>query len=369
MIPSLCILGAILALAFFNGANDVSRGIATLVGSGVSRFRTAATWGVLGTAAGGMVAIFASQGLVEAFTGGGLLPQLPTDNAFLLAVPVASFGWIALATRTGLPVSTTHAIIGALVGAGLVSVGAGGLNWQPLVQRFVLPLVFSPLLSLSLVLLGFPLVRLTIGWLPRYCVCVDRAALELAVVSGGACAASGASRVVAGQTEDCGRAPTTIVRLNLMDALHWLTAGATSFARGLNDTPKILALGLAAGAVLKDNAAPGFLLVTAAMAAGGLAAGLRVTNTLARRVTSMTPTEGFTANAVTALLVVAASGLALPVSTTHVSSGAIIGLGLHRRGGGVNWRTVRDMALAWLVTLPAAAAVAAALGWALQHMP
>jgi PiT family inorganic phosphate transporter len=367
MFSSLCILAAVLAVAFFNGANDVSKGVATLAGSGVSRLRSAVTWGVLWTAAGGVAATFATQGLVKAFTGGGLIPQLPTDSTFLIAVPAAAFAWIAFATRAALPVSTTHAIVGALVGAGFVSVGAGGLNWQPLVQRFLLPLGFSPLLSLSLVLLVFPLLRASMGWLQRYCVCLDRTAAVSAATPAGTFALSGAPQVVAGKTEECDCAPATVARLNPMDALHWLTAGATSFARGLNDTPKILALGLAGGALMKDSPTPAFLLVTVAMAAGGLMAGFRVTNTLARRVTAMTPTEGFAANAVTSLLVIAASGLALPVSTTHVSSGAIIGLGLHRRGEGVNWRTVRDMALAWLVTLPVAGAAAALLCWALRH--
>jgi PiT family inorganic phosphate transporter len=96
------------------------------------------------------------------------------------------------------------------------------------------------------------------------------------------------------------------------------------------------------------------------MALGSLIAGLRVTETLACRVTPMSPTEGFSANAVTSLLVGSASTLGLPVSTTHVSSGAIIGIGLHRGTGALRWGTVRDMALAWVVTVPAGAVLGAA---------
>ena len=93
------------------------------------------------------------------------------------------------------------------------------------------------------------------------------------------------------------------------------------------------------------------------MGTGGLIGGLRVTETLARKVTTMSPIEGFAANAVTAALVGLASWAALPVSTTQVSAGSVFGIGLRRGAGAVRWRTVRDVLLAWLVTLPVAALV------------
>ena len=101
-----------------------------------------------------------------------------------------------------------------------------------------------------------------------------------------------------------------------------------------------------------------FLGIAAAMTAGSLLRSMKVTETLAEKVTKMEPLEGLAANLVTAGLVIFASRLALPVSTTHVSSGAIIGLGLKRDARAIQWKTVREMALAWVVTLPAAAAVA-----------
>jgi PiT family inorganic phosphate transporter len=360
MLP-LLLLTCVLGVAFWNGANDVSKGIATLVGSGVARFRGAVIWGVAWTAVGGLAATFAAHGLVQAFTGGGIIARLPTDAAFLFGVPAGALAWIALATRTGLPVSTTHAIIGALIGAGLASAGAKGINWQPLGQRFLLPLALSPLLSLALVFAAFPLLNGAFGWLRHYCVCVKSGALGLTFQRDGSAALASAPALIVSESESCECAAPAVRQLNLMDAMHWLTAGATSFARGLNDTPKIVALGIAASATLAIPAGAGFVLVTIAMALGGLLAGLRVTETLARKVTAMSPGEGFAANLVTSLLVIAASWFALPVSTTHVSSGAIIGLGLHRRGEGVRWRTVFEMALAWLVTLPVAAVIAAAV--------
>jgi PiT family inorganic phosphate transporter len=140
-----------------------------------------------------------------------------------------------------------------------------------------------------------------------------------------------------------------------MDGLHWSSSALTSFARGLNDGPKIVALGVVAASGLGLSGAGFYAAVALGIGAGSLVAGFRVTETLAMRVTRMSPPEGFAANAVTTLLVGLASWAALPVSTTHVSSGAIVGIGLRRDARGVHWHTVRKILLAWLVTLPAAA--------------
>ena len=160
-------------------------------------------------------------------------------------------------------------------------------------------------------------------------------------------------------SETCAASPTIAGRLNALDGIHWLSSALTSFARGLNDTPKIVALGAVASATLGVSGLPFYAAVALAMAAGSVAGGKRVTETLARRVTAMSATEGFSANLVTTVLVGAASLAALPVSTTHVSSSAIVGIGLHRGAKTVDWKTVTDMLLAWVVTLPVAGLVGA----------
>src|SRR3989442_14771494 len=116
-----------LVVAFANGANDVSKGVATLVGSGVTDYRRAILWGTVWTVAGGVAAAFASQGLVAVFSRDGVLATPPVGPAFLVAVTSGAIGWLVLATSTGLPVSTTHALVGGLVGAGLAAQGGGGV--------------------------------------------------------------------------------------------------------------------------------------------------------------------------------------------------------------------------------------------------
>ncbi|MEP6472014.1 MAG: inorganic phosphate transporter [Acidobacteriota bacterium] len=351
----LAVLVAVLAYA--NGSNDISKGIATLVGGGVTSFRRAVLWGAVWTLLGGLLAAFAAQGLVATFSGKGFLARPMEGAEFLASVAIGAAAWIFFASRTGLPVSTTHAITGALAGAAIVGQGAASLHWGNFARKALLPLAISPLLSILLVYALFPLLRRGLARADAYCLCLERRAV---LVPQGSVALSvlPAAGVVVASEETCA-SPAVAGRLNVLDGLHWLSSALTSFARGLNDTPKIVALGAVASAALGVSGFPFYAAVALAMGGGGLIAGFRVTETLARRVTPMAPTEGFSANLVTTVLVGAASLAALPVSTTHVSSSAIIGIGLRRGARTVHWTTVREMLLAWLVTLPVAALVGA----------
>jgi PiT family inorganic phosphate transporter len=142
----------------------------------------------------------------------------------------------------------------------------------------------------------------------------------------------------------------------LLDAVHFLSAGAVSFARGLNDTPKIAALLL-----VGETVAPGVAVVGVglSMAVGGWFAARRVAETMSLRVTEMNAGQGLIANLVTALLVLGASNFGVPVSTTHVSCGSLFGIGTVTRQA--HWRTIRHILLAWFLTLPLAALLGAAL--------
>ncbi|HYL22676.1 MAG TPA: anion permease [Gemmatimonadales bacterium] len=352
-----------LGVAYANGANDVSKGIATLVGSGVTDLRRALFWGTAWTVTGAVLAAFASQGLVAVFSGKGLLATPASASAFLGAIAAGAIGWLIVATRTGLPVSTTHALVGGLVGTALAAQGVAGVNWGGVIRKTALPLAMSPVLALVLMVAVFPLIGLAFRRFNRYCVCVERTEPVVAMAGSAAALTQGSSvHVIAG----AGCPPAVVARVNAMDSLHWVSAGCTSLFRGMNDTPKILAIGAAAGAGAGVGVHWLFLLTALAMGLGSFVAGRRVTETLAGKVTRIAPDDGFAGNLVTAALVGLASFLTLPVSTTHVSSGAILGIGLHRKD--VRWRVVRDIGLAWVVTLPVAGIIAGLTYLALSRL-
>jgi PiT family inorganic phosphate transporter len=136
----------------------------------------------------------------------------------------------------------------------------------------------------------------------------------------------------------------------VLDGLHFLSAGAVGFARGLNDAPKIVALVIAAKAL---ESHVGLAFVAIAMAIGGIISARRVAETMAMKITRLNPGQGLTANMITALLVTTASRFGLPVSTTHVSVGSLFGIGLVN--GSARRRTIISILIAWVTTLPTAA--------------
>ncbi len=356
------VLAAGVLIAYVNGANDVSKGIATLVGSGVTDYRRAIRWGALWTAAGGLAGGSLASAMVATFGTGVLSPGTTPTSAAAVATILGAGAWVLVATWSGWPVSSTHAIVGALAGVGAAAYGLDGVDWGAIGGKIVLPLLVSPLASLALTALLFragPVLGRTGG---ADCVC---AALEPVVTVGSVVPTPGAAALVASGVRPtltvatqaaCARERPGALRLTL-DHAHWFTSGATSFARGMNDAPKMVALMLAASALSGPRVAPHVLfgLVTLGMVAGSLAGGRRVTHVLAERITRLDHREGFLANVVTAALVAAGAIGGLPMSTTHVSSTAIIGAGTLRAG--IDGKRVRDLVLAWVVTVPAAAAL------------
>lgn len=355
------------ALAYVNGANDVSKGIATLVGSGLSNYRGAILWGTLWTAIGGLLGSVLATAMVSTFGHGLLAPSTTQTLSAGVATLLGAAAWVLIATRTGLPVSTTHAIVGSLVGVAAVAYGVDGVRWSALGAKVVLPLLLTPLLSLALVTLLLKSTRRFAGSAEAHlpdCLCAEVAPAASVPAGPGASVAPMYKmrlQIVAAPQAACAAERPRAARLTL-DHLHWFTAGAASFARGMNDAPKIVALVLAASALQDTSSTVGglaqpqlFLLVTTGMVLGSLVGGRRVTRVLAEKVTPMDHREGFLANLVTAGLVTAGATLGLPMSTTHVSSGGIIGAGAQRSS--LNPKTLKEILLAWVVTLPAAAAL------------
>lgn len=304
-------------VAFTNGANANFKGVASLYGSGTTTLRGALYWGTATTFAGSLAAAFFAQGLVSAFSGKGIVPDsLVAAPEFACAVAIGGALTSFLATRFGFPVSTTHALVGALLGAGLVGSG-GDVHFDALGKNFLYPLFFSPVVAAVLGAIVYLLLR----------------AIRLAPDH----------------------------RTKTLDACHYLSAGAASFARGLNDTPKMAALMLAVpGLGLHWS----FLIVAAAIALGGLLDADEVAETLGKKVTAMNPGQGFAASLVTAGLVTTASFHAMPVSTTHVSVGSLVGMGAAT--GQARWRKAAEILLAWVSTVPCGALVAAVAYWLLS---
>lgn len=345
------VLVLVLALAAANGANDVPKGVATLAGAGVAKVRTAIGWGTITTAVGCLVSLhFASK--MTALFSKGIVAADPTP-AFGAAVLIGTVAWVALATWRGLPVSTTHALTGALLGAGSLF-ASSAVQWSVLLKKVVEPLLLSVLIAWA--------ISALLAVASRYALRRLAAARPPAQEPEPAPEHGGGGIATATVTR-----PTTELRtddevqpagkLGAIGVAHWLTSGLTSFARGMNDAPKIVAIGSFA---LVSGMTPTRLLfaVTAVMAVGGLVVGSKVAGRLANDVIKMEHVEGFTANLATAALVGLGAFQGLPMSTTHVSIGAISGTAgtdLSR----IKKKTVRDFAIAWVVTPPFAAAVAA----------
>jgi len=349
-------------LAYANGANDNFKGVATLFGSGTTNYKVALLWATVTTALGSIAALFIAQELLHAFSGKGLVSDtLLASSAFSLSVAFAAGSTVMLATRLGFPISTTHALIGALVGVGIFGSEAG-VNFERLGSTFLLPLLLSPFVALFLTYLIYKIasfISLRFNFKKETCICIGNEVVQvvepgndpavamlmisqeittLSVGDGPVCRERYAGKIL-GITIDA-----------LIDKLHYLSSGIVGFARGLNDTPKIAAILLAGSAV-----SPTFAIITVAvfMAMGALISARKVAETLSHRITEMDHGQGLTANVVTGFVVIFASKFGMPVSTTHVSSGALFGIGTIT--GKANWKMIGKILAAWIITLPVAA--------------
>lgn len=302
-------------VALTNGANANFKGVASLYGSGTTTLKTALAWGTLCTFAGSVGALFLAQGLLKSFSGRGLVSEnLLESPIFTASVALGAALTSFLANRFGFPVSTTHALLGALVGSGLSAQGYDQVQLSALRKTFLYPLFFSP-------------------W--------------IAFVSGWA---------LYGILGRLDQAPS--YRTKNLDRAHFVSSGAASFARGLNDTPKIAAL-LLMVPWLDPSAC--IMLIGILIALGAILDAKHVAETLGKKVTDMNPGQGFAANLVTSILVATASLHSLPVSTTHVSVGALLGMGACTQQA--KWSKLLQIVLAWITTVPIAAALAAVVYW------
>ncbi len=375
---------AAIFLAYTNGANDNFKGVATLYGSKTLNYREALTLTTIATFVGSVCSIFLAATLVANFSGKGLVPDgIAGSPEFLLSVASGAGVTVLLATLLGFPISTTHGLTGALVGAGYVAVG-NEVNLSLLGNKFFLPLLISPLIAMLLgTLVYFTLNTFTSN--PRSvffrvnkkeCVCVD--SLENVVSPGmsdnilALQAISPQLTIILDTQVNCdernvgrgARGQRSAVRLfefnlpKLLDFAHCCSAAAVCFARGLNDTPKIVALLLAIPAL---DIKIGLLVIGVGMAIGGILNAKKVAETMSNKIAHLDHAQGFSANLVTGFLVIFASRLGMPVSTTHVSVGSIFGIGMLTKQA--DFSVMLKILASWLITLPVAAVIAGIVFW------
>jgi PiT family inorganic phosphate transporter len=233
-------------------------------------------------------------------------------------------------------------------------------------KKITLPLLLSPFLALCLSVFVHSLIKSIAKHWEGVCVCVIPSHRALVTIDAQGCRrtlfqAGGIGIPVAAVPSQCDRTGLSGPTVGL-DSIHWLSSGLASLARGTNDAPKIAAMLLLGSSAATWPSTTlqvmAFAGVAMAIGIGSYWGGRRVTEVLAEKVTEMNHAEGLSANLTTSSLVLLSGTLGLPVSTTHVSSSAIIGIGLLKGTQAVHWITVRDMVLAWLVTIPAAACLA-----------
>jgi inorganic phosphate transporter, PiT family len=359
---------AVCFLGYANGANDNFKGVASLYGSGAASYRVALTWATVTTLAGSLCALYLAQSLIVKFSGKGLIPDTLIQSVpFMLAVAAGAGITVILATRFGFPVSTTHALIGAMLGSGLLAT-SGGVNIIALKNNFLLPLLLSPMVAVMLATLIYFLFkqaqqRLKVS--QSLCLCIDDEIVTTSHAGALVMAREINTVITLAEEADCdsryaGKVLGVEVK-SAVDKMHFFSAGSVCFARGLNDTPKIAALLLLFPAM---TVAWAIVLVAVVIALGGLINARRVAETMSHKITELSHGQGLAANLSTALLVVFASKFGMPVSTTHVSVGSLFGIGLSN--GRVQQRMIGTILLSWLLTLPCAALCSAVAYYAVN---
>jgi PiT family inorganic phosphate transporter len=364
-----------LFMAYANGANDNFKGVATLYGSGTATYKRAITVATAATFAGSVASIYMADALVKQFSGRGIVSSdVVSTPVFAMAVAAAAAATVLLATWRGLPISTTHALIGGIIGAGAAAIGPN-LNLSVLGAQFVAPLLVGPLVAIGLTATLYWFMHRAATRLRvtrETCLCVGSVFVPVARFSNAAGdgvspARAGLTNVTTvaavGSTAECYEKYTGEFfgfRIQpIVDGIHYASAVGVSFARGMNDTPKLVALLLVIPAW---DIQFGCLAIAIGMAVGGLLNARKVALTMSKKISKMNDGQACTANLVTALLVICATPLALPLSTTHVATGSIVGIGL--TNGTANMRVLSSVLAAWLFTMPVAAALGAAVYYA-----
>ncbi|MHB8468587.1 MAG: inorganic phosphate transporter [Gaiellaceae bacterium] len=307
-----------LAFDFTNGFHDTANYVATWVGTRSLSPR----WAVAISAAANLAGAFVTTAVATTVGKGIIETGLATEKTVLAAL-LGAIAWNLLTWRLGLPSSSTHALVGGLVGAALVQSGSRGVQWHGIWQKIVLPGAVSPLV-------GFAGAFLLVVLIYRLCFRLSPGVAHRGFRYG---------QLVSGT---------------------WV-----AFTHGANDAQKtmgVIALALAANGNIHGFYIPTWVKIAAGLtiAAGTYAGGWRIIRTLGQRVYAMQPEHGFAAQAAAGTTLWIGTRYGFPISTTHVVTGSVMGAGSARRFSAVKWGVAGNIMLAWVLTLPAAALVAAA---------
>ncbi len=315
-----------LGFDFTNGFHDTANAVATTISTRALGPRLAVLMSAVLNLAGAIVAIELLHTKVANTIGGLVAPKGGVSLGMIIAALIGAIAWNLITWRAGLPSSSSHALIGGLIGMGIVGYGLGAVKWGSLVP-VVIALVSSPVAGLVLAYI-FTLILLNVF-----------------------------------RKAHPSRANRRFRRLQI------LSGAFVSFSHGANDAQKtmgVITLALVGAHVLSIQngkfPSPPFWVVLAAASAigfGTYAGGWRIIRTLGSRVIKLEPIDGFAAQTMAAVVIQGATQLALPVSTTHVVSGSVMGAGATRRFGAVRWGVARNILVAWALTIPATALVAA----------
>jgi PiT family inorganic phosphate transporter len=315
------VLLAVLALAvlfdYINGFHDTANAIATSVSTRALR----PSWAIAMSAAANFLGALTGTEVAKT-VGSGLIDKGAESQVVVAAALIGAITWNLITWRVGIPSSSSHALIGGLLGAAATAAGVASWNLDGVVNKVLLPLVGSPILGL---VLGFTLMALILNLFRR-------------------------------------AHPKTMN--DRFRRLQVLSAAYMAFSHGSNDAQKtmgIMTLALVTAGVLPEFRVPFWVIVLAASAIsfGTAAGGWRIIKTMGSRVVRLDPVLGFAAETTAASIIFGASHFGMPVSTTHVISSAIMGVGATKRLSAVRWGVARSIVIAWVLTIPAAALTAA----------
>jgi PiT family inorganic phosphate transporter len=318
-LPLLIALVAVaLAFDFLNGLHDAANSIATIVSTRVLRPQTAVAWAAFFN----FIAFLVFGAHVAQTVGTGIVSADIVDPRVVFGALMGAIIWNLLTWWLGLPSSSSHALIGGLVGAGTAKAGIAAIVWSGLIKTGA-AIVMSPLTGFMLALLLF----LVVSWLfARY-------------------------------------TPYAVDRIFRM--LQMVSAALYSLGHGGNDAQKtmgiIAVLLYSQGYLGGEFHVPFWVMISCytAMGLGTLIGGWRIVHTMGSRITRLTPFQGFCAETGGAITLFAATELGVPVSTTHTITGCIIGVGAARRVSAVRWSVANNIVIAWIITIPASALIAA----------